>query len=265
MTRKSNSKKIYIFTLSGVDTEKIDLRFGIRIVSNIDELTSKRPQNTTKLSDLSNKQTPEIISFMDEAKQTHKCNVSMVDFLTNNQLDFDMSIYNCFWCKNTIPKNIIAIGCPIKYVPTQLIKTYYSEISKDTYTIKENITKKRIMDIMDMKDDRMTIVKKDYYITDGIFCSFNCCMAYIDDNKHISMYNMSEMLLLKMYNDIYPTKIPSIDKAPHWRKLNQFAGNLSITEFRNSFNNIEYTNHGLVSETPRFKSIGILFEEQIKF
>ena len=35
------------------------------------------------------------------------------------------------------------IGVPMKYVPSQSIKEYYSEITKDTYTIRENISKEK--------------------------------------------------------------------------------------------------------------------------
>ena len=47
----------------------------------------------------------------------------------------------------------------------------------------------------------------EYYETDGIFCSFNCCQSYINDNKHIRLYDNSHMLLLKMYNDLMELKI----------------------------------------------------------
>lgn len=262
-----NSRKKYVFTLKGVNTEKVDQRFGITIISNIN-ISDKQPQNTTNLSDLSaNKNTPEIISFLDEAKKSHKCVVSMVDFHTGKGFDgkIDYSIYDCFWCRHSIPVNILAIGCPIKYIPNQAIKTYHSEISKDTYTIKEDITTERIRLLMDLKDNQVTAIKRGYYLTDGIFCSFNCCMAFIDDNKHNSMYSLSEMLLLKMYNDFYPGSVPFIEKAAHWRKLIRYTGDLTIEQFRDSFNKIVYQPHGYVAEPPRFRSLGILFEEKLKF
>jgi hypothetical protein len=251
--------------LKDVNTKKVDQRFGISIISNIDVMINNLPQNTTKISDLSvNRNTPEIISFIDEAKKSHKCSISMVDFNTKKEFEYS-SIYDCFWCRNLIPATVLAIGCPIKYVPTQAVKTYYSEISKDKYIIKANITKKRRETIEREGDTRLNVLDKNYYQTDGIFCSFNCCMAYIEDNKHNSMYTMSEMLLLKMYHDIYPTRVVSIDEAPHWRKLKQYGGDLTIEQFRDSFNKIEYKQHGYVSHVPKFKSTGMLFEEKLKF
>jgi hypothetical protein len=256
--------KKYIFVLKGVKTEKVDKRFGISIVSNI-TVEDQVPQNTTKISDLTTlRNTPEIISFIDEAKKAHKCTISMIDFNTKKEFPHSC-IYDCFWCRNAIPDTVMAIGCPIKYIPTQAVKSYYSEITKDRYTIKENITSKHQKAIEKSKDSNLTLLRRDYYLTDGIFCSFNCCMAYIEDHKHNSMYDLSEMLLLKMYHNIYPTKVTCIDEAPHWRKLKQCGGDLAIEEFRDSFNKIEYKDHGYFSSTPKFKSLGVLFEEKLKF
>ena len=261
-----NTVNKYMFILKNVNTEIVDKRFGISIISNINSTVDKIPQKTTKISDLSiNKKNSDVISFLDEAKKPHKCSISMIDFYTNNEFNNDRNKYDCFWCRNSIPNNIIAIGCPVKYIPSQAVKSYYSEISKDKYIIKENITNKRQVTIEDSNDTRLDIIDRNYYITDGIFCSFNCCMAYITENKYNSLYNMSEMLLLKMYNDINPSTIPYIEDAPHWRKLKKYGGDLTIEEFRSSFNKIEYKDHGIIFEIPRFKSLGHLFEEKLKF
>lgn len=262
-----NMEKKYLFTLNNINTEKVDQRFGITIMSNIDESSQKPPINTTKISELStSKNTPEIVSFFDEAKKFHKCTVSMVDFQTQKVLSDDfINLFDCFWCRNSIPRNVYPIGCPIRYISNQVVKNYYSEISKDFYTIKENITGIKLQDLKDSHDDRLEVVDKNYYLTDGIFCSFNCCMAYISENKTKSMYVLSEMLLLKMYNDIYLFKVPYIEEAPHWRKLKQYGGDLSIEQFRDSFNKIEYKDYGYISDNPKFKSLGVLFEEKLKF
>lgn len=257
-----SKKTTYKFILKNINTEKVEQRFGIVIISNINVTSTKLPKNSTKITDLSVNKNIEVISFLDEAKKSHKCSISMIDFNTQQELVTDINSC-CFWDRNIIPKNIIPIGCPIKYVPSQAVKSYYSEISKDKYTIKENITSKRQNKIENIKDLRLDINDRNYYITDGIFCSFNCCMSYISDNKKESMYSISEMLLLKMYNDIYPHILACIEEAPHWRKLKQYGGDLSIEEYRESFNKIEYKSHGFV--IPKFKSLGVMFEEKLKF
>ena len=260
--KKENIEKKYLFTLKNINTEKIDQSLEIQIIS--EKNFNENQVNTTKISELSNN-THEIISFLDEAKKIHKCNISMVDFQTHRELSNNFGYYNCFWCRHNIPSNIEPIGCPIKYVPSQAIKNYYSEISKDSYTIKENITMKKLCNLKKSTDERLEVTEKNYYLTDGIFCSFNCCKSYIKDNKINSMYSLSEMLLLRMYNQIHPVKIPYIEDAPHWRKLIPYGGDLNIEQFRDSFNKIEYKSYGHISNIPQFKSIGVLFEEKLKF
>ena len=70
---------------------------------------------------------------------------------------------------------------------------------------------------------------------------------YIINELNTPVYlwcDTSEMLLLKMYNDIHQDQTPY--EAPHWRKLKEYGGELSIDEFRDSFNKIEYKNHGFI-------------------
>jgi hypothetical protein len=141
------------------------------------------------------------------------------------------------------------------------IKKYYSEISKDIYTIKENIPKDKIIP----EDDKIKLIHNDYYETDGIFCSFNCAMAYICDNKHIRIYDDSVMLLIKMYNDLFKTNSISINPAPSWRLLNVYGGHLTINEFRESFNKVDYESHGITRNFMRQESIGTIYEQKIKF
>jgi hypothetical protein len=255
MSIRSNK---YVFTLKNVNTENIDNKYGIILVSNID--TVRMPSdNITKISELNTeRQVPEVVSFLDESKKLHQCVVSMIDFSTNTETV--LLRYNCYWCRH--PFNSIPIGCPVKYVSSQAIKSYYSEISKDIYTIKENITVSRSNSIT---DPRIIIKKKEFYETDGIFCSFNCCKAYIKDNKHNRLYDMSDILLIKMYNDVMKCKSFIIDPAPHWRLLREYGGNLTVSEFRNSFNKIDYECHGNIKSFPEYRSAGMLFEEKIKF
>jgi hypothetical protein len=255
--KKKNTK--YIFSLKNIDIEKVNLKYGIILISNINSDNCILP-NTTKISELSNERViPEIISFLDESKKNHQCNISMIDFNTNTDSSFLR--YNCYWDRH--PFQTKPIGCPIKYISSQAIKSYYSEISKDVYTIKENIpSSKRSI----INDKRINIKIKEYYETDGIFCSFPCCCAYIRAHKHLKDYEQSEMLLLKMYNEMMGTKTEIIDPAPHWRLLKEYGGNKTISEFRATFNKVDHDFHGTIKyNMPLFRPIGHLFEEKIKF
>lgn len=256
----SNPKKNkYVFTLQNVDTKKVDHTYGIILVSNITDIDDDQPLNTTKLSELpTDKATPEIISFLDESKRLHKCNVSMIDFNTNREVH--LLRYNCYWCRH--PFDTVPLGCPIRYISTTATKSYHSEISKDTYTIKENITKGKGIN---MKDTRVTISDQAYYETDGVFCSWNCQMAFIEDSKHKRLYDTSRILAMKMYNEMMGTKMVVIDPAPHWRLLREYGGHMNIIDFRNSFNNADYEHHGLIKSLPQFRPVGMLHEVKLKF
>jgi hypothetical protein len=254
MVKKINR---YIFVLN-VDVEKIDKKYDIKIISNIIDDEDFVPNNTTKLSELPvEKGCIDIVSFLDESKKLHKCTLTMIDFNMNKKLEYSDS-YNCFWCRHHI--DTLPLGCPISYVSNTAVKKYYSEISKDHYTIKENITKHKIIE-----SDKIDTLEENFFFTDGVFCSFNCIIAFILDNKRNKLYDNSIMLTTKMYNNINGTAKISITPAPHWRLLNEYGGNLTITEFRNSFNKIEYDNFGTVKNLPEFHSIGTIYEKKLKF
>ena len=226
------------------------------IDTNIDTNTDTNI-DTTKVSDLNpaKKGTPKIVSFLDESKRAHSCKLSMIDF--ESKLDINLTSYNCFWCRHSFEYK--PIGCPIRFVPSQAVKQYYSHISKSDYTIKEHTNSEETI-------KNVTINKANYYETDGVFCSFNCCKAYIDDNKHKRIYDDSTMLLLKIYNDLMESKCSIITPAPHWKMLEVYGGVLDITKFRQSFNKIEYNYHGTVKQqNVSFKSIGHIYEEVLQF
>jgi hypothetical protein len=248
----------YIFSLFGINIEKVDQKYGL------DSFTSTAddeyiPENTTKIDDLELvRKNFESFTFLDETKKIRKCMISMIDYQSGNQLEHKNN-YKCFWDKNYLPERIQPIGCPIKYIPSKAIKTYYSEISKENYTISENITPKRAQNLEE-KDEKIKIINNNYYQVDGIFCSANCCLAYIEDNKTNPLYRHSTILLYQLQRDLTGESDNEIIPAPHWRLLEEFGGNLTINKFRESFNRIRYIDHGRF-----FAPIGKIYEDQIKF
>jgi hypothetical protein len=244
----------YTFVIPNVSLCYIDEKYKLNIES-VDKV-SDLPKNTTKLSDLnSEKGFPDQITFFDETKRLHSCFVSMIDHSSQSKVN-DLN-YDCYWCRN--PFTTRGIGCPTKYVPSQAIKNYHSEISKDKYTIKENITRDRREKI---EDSRISIIESEYYVTDGVFCSFNCCESWVVDNKHNRIYDQSSILLSKMYNEIMSTKYCVINRAPHWRLLKEYGGHLDIESFRSGFSKIDYTDQGVY--VPDFKSFGYLYEDEMR-
>jgi hypothetical protein len=231
------------FSLENIDYENVVKKY------------IKDDDNENDVSNISELGNSETVSFMDESLQTHKCDISMIDFRTGSGI---IKKYNCFWCKN--PFSNIPIGCPIRYVHTNVTKKYCSEINGENYIIREDFSGETI------KQNNIEVNKKNYYETDGVFCSFNCCYAWIKDNKHQNMYDNSETLLLKMYNE-YSNTIDSVPiVAPHWRNLEEYGGNLTITEFRNSFSNMEIEYHDTIKNIlPVYNAISHLYERKIKF
>lgn len=164
--------------------------------------------------------------------------------------------YHCFWCRHTFDS--YPIGCPVNFIPDQAVKHYYSQTSKDFYTIKENIHKDKEITNTD------TVLKETRcYETDGIFCSFNCVQAYISDNSNNPLYKPSKGLLLKIYKELVGEDIDIINPSPHWRTLKAYGGFQDINAFRRNLNNTFYEFQGTVKN--RFFPNGMLYEKHIKF
>ena len=248
--------KEYYITLKNIDILSINEKYSCA--------------NTISTTNINELNINSSITYIDEIKNNHVCNISMIDFQTKQNIS-ELK-YNCYWCRHSFDS--VPIGCPIKYVSTQIEKNYYSYINQDKYTIKESVTVNKLSDIksdstdenLDNTSDANHILVKynDYYETDGVFCSFNCCKSWINDNKTLPLYQQSTMLLSRIFSHVYSTKNINITCAPHWRMLKVYGGNLSITKFRDSFFKVEYKSHGIVKKMPPFISIGVLYEEKLK-
>ena len=104
---------------------------------------------------------------------------------------------------------------------------------------------------------------KEHYICDGIFCSFNCCLAFINDNQHLPLYEYSYNLLKHIHSKIFDINT-FIKPSPNWRLLNVFGGNKSIEEFRKTFDSIIYEDiDNYITNIPDQLPIGWLYKESI--
>lgn len=258
MQMRTKKEKSHIFTITGVCATFVDVLYGF--IPNTNSCESAK--NTTKLIDLNaNKGVPISISFFGESKESHKCNVSMIDF--NSKSNTHSLRYHCFWCKN--PFDTLGIGCPISFVPKKVSRKYTSVINQNKYVIEEDTIKDSLLD--DDEAGALNLVGEAFYQTDGVFCSFNCCSAYITANKKNPLYTSSRMLLVNMYNDMFLKQVKTIPPAPDWRILTQYGGHLSINDFRESLENVEYKNQGSMNDIniPKQVSIATLFEKKLKF
>lgn len=200
---------------------------------------------------------PEFSNFLNDPKKQYSLHLTMIDCVSKENL-FETTSgkkVSCFWCRHRF--DWLALGCPLRYIPNQISKTLQSPVTNEMYTIKENVSN------TDVSSSKYNVTTENYYETDGIFCSFNCCLAYITENVHIPMYSQSKYLLMNIYfkvNGITNASSANIKSAPSWRLLSEYGGHLSIEEFRQSFSKVEYTQSHVVKSIPRLKPVSILYE-----
>ena len=211
----------------------------------------------------------ECFSFLDESKKGHDCVVTM-KFLNSHDVPEHTDVH-CFWCRH--PFFYRPVGCPIKYVSNRIKKIYKSEITKQMNSLYENMSGKQIENLekfviphpQEHNDEMFFFYKKDYYLVDGLFCSFNCCLAFILENNNNPLYYESENFLKKIYFDVYGESASVLIPAASWRLLKDYGGHMPIEEFRKNFFKIEYLDiKNVIYPVPDFKLIGFLFEKQVK-
>ena len=262
----SNTKK-RTFMLKSINTQQIvdsiKAEYGLTLTSNLTKKEESSFTKTTKISDIiTTVEQENSISFLDENKKHLKCTASMVEFSSKKTLPENTHVY-CFWDKH--PFQSRPLGCPIKFVNSMLEKSYTSHITKDKYYMKENITKNKLEYIMqETKDQNSHIdiqpVENNYYLTYGIFCSFNCVLAFIKENNHDLFYRESFCLLHSLYEDLTGEKVKKMTPSPHWRLLKNFGGPMTIEEYRKSFNMVDYE---FMFNLRDIKSISKIYKEKM--
>ncbi len=101
------------------------------------------------------------------------------------------------------------------------------------------------------------------YTSEGCFCSFNCCMAYIQDNINKPEYAKSRYLLTRMHFEVFGDPKFLITPAPSWKVLDNYGGTWSIEQFRSSLTNVIVTHKLSTSKLLEYRPVGHIFEEQI--
>lgn len=229
------------FVLHGVNVKEVNQKYGLTFES--------RPEETTAIDDLYTNRNDYIYPYIDSSKRFF---ITMVDSMTRKQVNTAF----CFWCRHGFGS--LAIGCPIRFHPRRVRKSMVSELTGETYELIQPIT-------IDSKTNDETIDA--YYETDGGFCSFNCCLAFIRDNAHNPLYSRSEELLMRMYIEIFNVDysvVKRINPAPSWRLLKEYGGLMTIDEFRASFQTHIYVDREYTfSRTLRLCPVGRVYEEQV--
>lgn len=245
-----------VFKLSGIDFKKLDEKYNLSLKPNLD--VEEPEDNITKISDLNNNvKIPRNITFLDDMKNMIKCGIVMIDFKQKRSIHG--SKYHCYWCRHSIEFH--PIGIPVDYVPHCLTKNYFSEITRDNYTITQYINDEEKSNECIKHDDRISLEKNGYYLTDGVFCSFNCIKSYLEDNKKNELYQNSTMYLNTIYKKLTNNNYYEIIPAPDWKTLDVYGGFKTIEEFREELNSIEYKDKGILKQ---MQSVSYLFEKNFK-
>ena len=82
-------------------------------------------------------------------------------------------------------------------------------------------------------------INKEFHC-EGIFCSFNCIMAYLHTNDTLKYRECGQLVTL-LYRAVFG-KICWTERlfpAPSWKNLREYGGKLTIDEFRKTFNKLQ--------------------------
>lgn len=252
---KKSVKKKTTFVLKDINVSEIDKKYHIVKGSNLELKETTIPTQVTKIDDLESSKS----YFSPFINETQKHHITMIDSITHQSIRARC----CFWCRHAFTTH--PIGCPIRYVHSKQVDLHVSEITKEKYTTTHPVSLKTMELLKQQSIPSVHLVPKDYYKTDGCFCSFNCCLAFINDNVSNPFYSESKYLLTNMYLDIFKTP-EKITPAPSWRLLKEYGGFMTIQEFRDSFLSYLFIDNDFpVEQLPKVMPIGHVFEEHIIF
>lgn len=202
--RGRKPKYIHILILNDINVRELNKKHKTSYQDDnykkiIEYTTPSEPSFFTDLA--------EITSVNKDSNNYTKDNfITMIDYVNYGCLP-EITDINCWHCRH--PFSTSPIGAPIKFVSAVKSK------------------KKGVEPI------------NDHYLTCGIFCSFSCILAFLQEHSHERLYINSKSLLYSLYYKIYNKEL-NIEAAPHWECLKAYGGTLQIEEFRNSYCNCNY-------------------------
>ena len=136
------------------------------------------------------------------------------------------SLSKCYWCHSIISNDICPIGLPIR-------------IKKEE--------------------------KKDKFIVEGCFCSWNCILSYIDQQSSVK-YRECKIYLNLLYKQLYTNSVTNfydIKPSKDWRLLKIYGGTLSIDAWKqDNFIQIDKNNNDNIIN--KYKEC-VIQSEQILF
>jgi len=249
MSKSEAQPKSLTFTLKNINPVETIQRF------NIHSIHTNKPIQSTLIEDITKTQNEQLLFLVKDKKRN--VHVSMVNMENKQKLKQTL----CFWCRH--PFSDEPIGCPIRYHTHKMLQFCDSKITNEHYTVCQKISKFQKYN----ENKNNVFIPYNEYETDGIFCSFNCCKAFILDNRHNPLYRMSEFLLVKLHMDLFELKEPfTILPAPSWRMLVQYGGDMTIDQFRDTFQKYTYEQqYSIIHTLPKCRPVGYIYDENYMF
>jgi hypothetical protein len=258
MTKKGKSDTT--FSLNNVNIVQLMLSRNVRSKKPIfiDSTNSPLGQGDTStivaiddeasdipITDLLHEKSKRAMYFLDTRKIQHKFWGTMIDVTENGPLPVSTS-KPCWWCTNAFRG--MPVGCPLKYYPNSsgvLQQRFKEKLKGANYPAKD------------------LEISNEFFETEGYFCSFPCCKAYITDQRNNVKYKDSNSLLSLLYKIFYG-RPPDFPEAPSWKLLKEYGGHYTIEEFRASFGQLEFAETVNIRRPYMFCTSQYIAEKRVK-
>lgn len=152
--------------------------------------------------------------FYDPHKAKNKMWITMHSFTSRGR---QLPLYTkkpCWWCHHSFSSS--PLGCPLKFCSDGKLPKEYASTLTD-----------------------INIESSEFFITDGMFCSYPCVLAYIHSKRMNTRYKRSTGLLSLMYAKTHG-RLSIIPKAPDITVLDAYGGHLTIEEYRSGLGRFIY-------------------------
>ena len=186
--------------------------------------------------------------------------------------DDDADALSCLWCGYRVAPGNRPVGCPVDWMPAQIVRTSFSEIGRDDFTMKENVTSAAVRGVRAKGADAEVDVgaasecdtRPAHYKTRWVFDNMNCMMAFAADRRDVPEYAYSVSLAHKLFAELFPDALHELQAAPHWSLLKRNGGFLTKKRFDQRIGVVVFIDHGAV-ELPVFKPYGRLISTKLTF
>lgn len=235
-------KSRFTFVLS-ISPFQIDQKYGFNFHTK-----GSNPQGTTLVKDIYDDEST-VVTLYDANKRPKRYSVALKNMIKNACLP-DKTLTRCWWCHQTFANS--PIGCPIRYVNSILQHKYYSHHLKSFVVQNIPLTQEdeivwrqklssppgegEISEIGEEERKDYNLISNNYYIVDGIMCSFNCALAYALDKAPNVTYKNSEALIYEMYMYLTGKRANKIIPSGPFTLLQDYDGPYSREEYRSRFN-----------------------------